>query len=152
MVNNIISLLSILFLFGCSSEYHLKKAIKKNPKLLDSTIKYIPYQKDTIIYHEIYIKGDSSSQESKRIFDSIQQVYNDSFTNVYQLVDSLGNLRTTVVRKPYYVKDTILITIRDTISVTAPSKYIIESKSNNWPLILGLITLILFFLLLIIKK
>jgi hypothetical protein len=141
----------LLLLTGCSSQWHLKKAIKKNPKLLDSTIKYVPYQKDTIIYREIYIKGDSSSQESKRIVDSLQQIYNDSFTTVYQLVDSIGNLKTTVVRKPRVIHDSIFVTIRDTVPVSVPAKYtVIEQAKTNWPLILGLISLILLLLFLLL--
>jgi len=105
--NRIVILLFSLFLVSCSADFHLKKAISKNPHLLDSTIKYVPYQKDTIIYHTIYIKGDTGTQEVKRFVDSLQRVYNDSFTTVLQLVDSLGNLKTTVIRKPYAVHDTL---------------------------------------------
>ncbi len=144
-------LIILLLLTGCSSQWHLKKAIKKNPKLLDSTIKYVPYQKDTIIYRTIYIKGNTGIQESKRIIDSLQRVYNDSFTTVWQLTDSLGNLKTTVIRKPFAVHDTIKITIHDTIPVNMAAKYSIEEKKStgiNWALILSLIALILFFLLL----
>jgi hypothetical protein len=138
----------LIFLSSCSANWHLKRAILKNPKLLDSTVKYVPYYKDTTIYRTLYIKGDTNTQETKKVIDSLQRVYNDSFTTVYQLVDSLGNLKTKVIRKPFAVHDTVNIVIKDTIEVSVPAQFKVESDYINWPLILGLIALILFFLLL----
>lgn len=135
-----------LFLYGCSAEYHLERAIKKNPKLLDSTVKYVPYQKDTTIYITVYIKGDTNTQETKRLLDSIQQVYNDSFTTVLQLVDSFGNLKTTVIRKPYAVHDSVEVIIHDTIKVSCPEQFKIpKEKTPNW--IWGLILVCVILLL-----
>lgn len=138
-----------LFLYGCSSEFHLKQLVKRNPHLLDSSIKYVPYYKDTTIYITIYIKGDTNSQETKRVIDSIQQVYNDSFTTVLQLVDSLGNLKTTVIRKPFAIYDSIEVIIHDTIKVPCPEQFQLpEEKTPNyiWVLILIAIILLLLYL------
>lgn len=150
--NRIIILLFLFVLGSCTADFHLRRAIAKNPHLLDSTIKYVPYKKDTTIYITIYIKGDTGTQETKRIVDSIQQVYNDSFTTVLQLVDSLGNLKTTVIRKPYPVHDTVYVEVKGEVPVTVPAQVVVEEKKEesviNWSLILGLIALILFLLLL----
>lgn len=146
-------LLILLLLTSCSANWHLKKAIKRNPKLLDSTTEYVPYQKDTTIYRTIYIKGDTNTQETKRVIDSLQQVYNDSFTTVWQLTDSLGNLKTQVIRKPFPVHDTVYIEIKGEVPVTVPSNIQLPQKEeksiwNKWTLSLALILLILFLLLL----
>jgi len=119
-------LLILLLFCSCSANYHLKQALKKRPELADSITKYVPYVKDTTIYVKIYVKGDSSSQNSKQIIDSLQRVFNDSFTTVYQLVDSLGNVKTKVIRKPFYVHDSIDVIIYDTIETKCPPQVIVE--------------------------
>lgn len=113
----------ILVLHSCSADYHLRQAIKKNPRLGDSTIVLVPYYKDTNIV--INIIGDTSDQTMKfkkwynQAKDSMVIAFNDSFVEVAQTIDSLGNLKTKVVRKPY--KDTIQLIIHDTIRyVNAP--------------------------------
>ena len=116
----------IFFLFvlqSCSANYHLKQAIKKNPKLGDSTVILVPFYKDTNII--VTIIGDTSDQNVKfkhwykQATDSMAVAFNDSFVQVSQTIDSLGNLKTKVVRKPY--KDTIQLIIHDTIRyVIAP--------------------------------
>lgn len=126
-------LLILLLFCSCSAEYHLKKALKKNPKLGDSTTKYIPYTKDTTIYVNIYIKGDTGTQFSKRMLDSLQQVYNDSFTSVFQLVDSLGNVKTEVIRKPFYIHDSVDVIIHDTIQTKCPPQITVqEGYKKQW--------------------
>lgn len=142
-----IIIILVLFLCSCSDSFYLKKLIKHNPHLLDSTTKLIPYYKDTTIYITIYIKGDTNTQETKRVIDSIQQVYNDSFTTVLQLVDSIGNLKTTVIRKPYVVHDSVDVIIHDTIKVTCPEQFNLpEEKTPNYIWVLILIVIILFLL------
>lgn len=138
----------ILLCIGCSANWHLQRAITKNPKLLDSTIKYLPYYKDTTVYINIYIKGDSSSQKTKQLTDSLQQVFNDSFTTVYQIIDSLHNLKTTVVRKPFIIHDSINVIIHDTLTITSPTQFVVKKEVSNVIWILILIALILFLLLL----
>jgi hypothetical protein len=41
----------------------MKRALKKNPKLADSSVKYVPYYKDTVV--TIQIVGDTSDQSIK---------------------------------------------------------------------------------------
>lgn len=112
----------LLVVSSCSAEYHLKQAIKKNPKLGDSTTVFVPYYKDTTI--TINIIGDTSDQNVKfkqwykQAMDSVAVAYNDSFVQVNQTIDSLGNLKTKVIRKPYTV--TTQVIIHDTVEIKIP--------------------------------
>ena len=139
-----------LILVSCSSEWHMKRALKKNPKLADSSVKYVPYYKDTVV--TIQIVGDTSDQSIKfaewykKIADSTMIVFSDSFTHVTQELDSLGKLKTKVVRLPYEVKQ--LITIHDTIQVKLPPQVIVKKEIGGFTWVLILIAIILFLLLL----
>jgi hypothetical protein len=151
-IMNKISLLIILslILVSCSSEWHMKRALKKNPKLADSSVKYVPYYKDTVV--TIQIVGDTSDQSIKfaewykKIADSTMIVFSDSFTHVTQELDSLGKLKTKVVRLPYEVKH--LVTIHDTIQVKLPPQVIVKKEIGGFTWVLILIAIILFLLLL----
>jgi hypothetical protein len=120
----------LLVLQSCSANYHLKKALKKNPKLGDSTTVFVPYYKDTTI--TINIIGDTSDQTVKfkkwykQAMDSVAVAYNDSFVQVNQTIDSLGNLKTNVIRKPYNV--TTQVIIHDTVKVQVPPMITVEEK------------------------
>lgn len=112
----------LLVLQSCSANYHLKRALKKNPKLGDSTTVFVPYYKDTNIV--INIIGDTSDQDVKfkkwykQAMDSVAVAYNDSFVQVNQTIDSLGNLKTNVIRKPYTI--TTQVIIHDTVEIKVP--------------------------------
>ena len=120
----------LLVLQSCSANYHLKKALKKNPKLGDSTTVFVPYYKDTTI--TINIIGDTSDQTVKfkqwykQAMDSVTIAFNDSFVQVNQTIDSLGNLKTNVIRKPYNV--TTQVIIHDTVKVQMPPMITVEEK------------------------
>ena len=139
-----------LILVSCSSEWHMKRALKKNPKLADSSVKYVPYYKDTVV--TIQIVGDTSDQSIKfaewykKIADSTMIVFSDSFTHVTQELDSLGKLKTKVIRLPYEVKQ--LVTIHDTIQVKMPPQVIVKNEIGSFTWILILIAIVLFLLLL----
>ena len=139
-----------LILVSCSSEWHMKRALKKNPKLADSSVKYVPYYKDTVV--TIQIVGDTSDQSVKyaewykKIADSTMIVFSDSFTHVTQELDSLGKLKTKVIRLPYEVKQ--LVTIHDTIQVKMPPQVIVKNEIGSFTWILILIAIVLFLLLL----
>jgi len=139
-----------LILVSCSSEWHMKQALKKNPKLADSSVKYVPYYKDTTI--TVKIIGDTSDQAVKysewykKIADSAMIVFSDSFTHVTQELDSLGKLKTKVIRLPYEVKQ--LVTIHDTIQVKMPPQVIVKNEIGSFTWILILIAIVLFLLLL----
>lgn len=139
-----------LILVSCSSEWHMKRALKKNPKLADSSVKYVPYYKDTVV--TIQIVGDTSDQSVKyaewykKIADSTMIVFSDSFTHVTQELDSLGKLKTKVIRLPYEIKQ--LVTIHDTIQVKMPPQVIVKNEIGSFTWILILIAIVLFLLLL----
>jgi hypothetical protein len=73
-------------------------------------------------------------------------VFSDSFTHVTQELDSLGKLKTKVVRLPYEVKQ--LVTIHDTIQVKLPPQVIVKKEIGGFTWVLILIAIILFLLLL----
>lgn len=112
----------LLVVSSCSADYHLRAALKKNPRLGDSTVKLVPYYKDTNIV--INIIGDTSDQNVKfkqwykQAMDSVAVAYNDSFVQVNQTIDSLGNLKTKVIRKPYTI--TTQVIIHDTVEIKIP--------------------------------
>jgi hypothetical protein len=112
----------VVLFSACSAQYHLKRALKKDPRLGDSTTVLVPYYKDTTIV--ITIIGDTSDQSVKfkqwykQATDSMSIAFNDSFVQVNQTIDSLGNLKTKVVRKPYNVTTEVII--HDTIKVQMP--------------------------------
>jgi hypothetical protein len=143
-------LILILALTSCSADWHLKKAAKKNPKLLDSNTIYVPYRKDTTIY--VQIPGDTSETNKKflewynKARDSSAVVFQDSILKIKQSINQDGTVTTTVIRVPYEVPFEVII--RDTIPVNVPPQIIIETKTPNFIWILVLITLILLLLLL----
>lgn len=143
-------LILLLLITSCSANWHLKQAIKKDPKLGEKEKITVTYLKDTTIYKTIYIPGDSSSQSTKLIIDSLNRIYNDSFTTVYQLVDSLGNAKTTVIRKPRFIHDTTYVQIRDTIQIEGKKQIIVKESTPNYIWVLLLISIILLLLLLIL--
>ena len=121
----------IFFLFvlqSCSANYHLKRAIKKNPRLGDSTVILVPFYKDTNII--VTIVGDTSDQNVKfkqwykQATDSMTVAFNDSFVQVSQNIDSLGNLKTKVIRKAYH--DTVRVVIHETKFVKVPAQILVE--------------------------
>jgi len=128
-------ILLLLVISSCSANYHLKMALKKNPKLGDSTTVLVPYYKDTTIVFTIV--GDTSDQAKKfkewykQASDSMTIAFNDSFVQVSQVIDSLGNLKTKVIRKPFthYVQ----VIIHDTVKVQVPPRIVLkEEKQTMW--------------------
>lgn len=123
-------ILLLLVFSSCSAEYHLRQAIKKNPKLGDSSTIMVPFYKDTNIV--INIIGDTSNQTMKfkdwykQATDSMTISFNDSFVEVSQMIDSLGKLKTKVIRKPYH--DTVEVTIRETKFVKVPGQIAVEEN------------------------
>jgi hypothetical protein len=109
----------------------------------------VPYYKDTTI--TIKIVGDTSDQKVKyaewfkKISDSTMVVFSDSFTHVTQELDSLGKLKTRVIRLPYEVKQ--VVTIHDTIAVKLPPQVIVKQEVGSFTWILILMVIILFLLL-----
>jgi hypothetical protein len=146
-------LIILLMLTSCSASWHLKQAIKKNPKLLDSTTKYVTYYKDTNIV--INIIGDTSNQTLKykewykQIVDSNAKVYEDTLLKVTQQLDSLGNLKTKVIKKPYKVE--VPVHIKDSVPCNCPPQIINEIVEPEYNKTLIIIAIILFLLFLIIK-
>ena len=150
-------LILLLLLTSCSASWHLRQAIKKNPKLLDSTIKYVPYYKDTNIV--INIIGDTSDQTVKynkwyqQAKDSTANVYEDSLLNITQQLDSLGNLKTKVIKKPYKVE--VPIHIIDSVPCNCPPQFIneiVEPEYNKTLIIIAIILFLSFLIIKLIKK
>ena len=126
-------LIFTLFLItSCTAEWHLKQAIKKNPKYGDSTYKTVIFKKDTLIKIYDTIPGDSSFQFTLFYRDSLNKVFSDSFTTVYQSIDSFNKVKTTVVRRPIYVHDSILVNIVDTVKIDVPKTIEIKQGYPVW--------------------
>jgi hypothetical protein len=145
----------IALLSSCSAEWHLKRAVKKNPKYGDSTKVYIPYIKDTTIY--VQLPGDTNETSLKfrdwynRAKDSTATLYKDSMLHIYQKLDSLGNVKTKIIRTPYILE--VPITIHDTIPVNCPPTISVEdNKWSTFDWILLFVSIVLFLLLIIQYK
>ena len=140
---------------SCSSDFYLRMALKKNPKLGDSTTVLVPYYKDTTIVFTIV--GDTSDQAKKfkewykQASDSMTIAFNDSFVQVSQTIDSLGNLKTKVIRKPFI--SYIRVTINETVKMKVPPAIVLQEKKQtmwqkiksyaiDWLAILGIIFII----------
>lgn len=153
-ITKLILLLAVLS--SCSSQYHLRMALKKDPRLGDSTTKLVPYYKDTTIVFTIV--GDTSDQAKKfkewykQASDSMTIAFNDSFVQVSQVIDSLGNLKTKVIRKPF--THSIQVIIHDTVKVQMPPAIVLKEKKQTiwqqiksyaieWLAILGIIFIII---------
>ena len=144
-------LVLLMFLGSCSAEYHLKQAIKKNPKYGDSIYKTIITEKIKTIFIYDTIHGDSSFQYSRHYLDSVLKVYNDSFTTVYQIIDKTGKIKTTVVRKPIYIHDSVEIVIKDTIQLACPEQIKITEGYPKWYLWLFVTIFVGIFIFKIVK-
>jgi hypothetical protein len=144
-------LLILLILTSCSAEWHLRQAIKKNPKYSDSTYKTIITEKVKTIFIYDTIPGDSGVQYTTHLVDSLRKVYNDSFTTVYQIIDKLGKVKTTVVRKPIYIHDSVEIVIRDTIQLSCPEIIKVEEGYPKWYLWLFVAIFVGIFIFKIVK-
>jgi hypothetical protein len=141
----------LALLSSCTAEWHLKQAIKKNPKYGDSTYKTVIFKKDTLIKIYDTIPGDSSFQSTVFYRDSLNKVFSDSFTTVYQTVDSLNKVKTTVVRRPIFIHDSILVSVRDTVKVEVPKTIELKEGYPIWYFWV-LITIFVLVLWLILKK
>tara|TARA_R110000868_G_scaffold278187_6_gene538059 strand:+ start:507 stop:938 length:432 start_codon:yes stop_codon:yes gene_type:complete len=108
-------------------------ALKKNPRLGDSTTVLVPYYKDTTIVFTVV--GDTSDQAKKfkewykQASDSMTIAFNDSFVQVSQVIDSLGNLKTKVIRKPF--THYIQVIIHDTVKVKVPPAIVLQEKKQT---------------------
>ena len=127
-------ILFIIILSSCSADYHLRMAMKKNPKLGDSNTIFIPYYKDTNV--TINIIGDTSDQTVRfkkwynQAKDSMSIVFNDSFVEVSQAIDSLGNIKTKVIRKSYTYR--IRMYFHGTVKASVPPTIVIKEKQTIW--------------------
>jgi len=141
----------LALLSSCTAEWHLKQAIKKNSKYGDSTYKTVIFKKDTLIKIYDTIPGDSSFQFTILYRDSLNKVFSDSFTTVYQTVDSLNKVKTTVVRRPIFIHDSILVSVRDTVKVEVPKTIELKEGYPIWYFWV-LIAIFVLVLWLILKK
>jgi len=56
--------------------------------------------------------------------------FNDSFVQVSQVIDSLGNLKTKVIRKPFV--SYIRVTINETVKMKVPPRIVLKEKQTMW--------------------
>lgn len=119
-MKNILLILLLTIIYSCSSNWYLKKAIQKNPHLLDSIkVTTIVVHTDTI-RDTIKVEGHNfgiTLDSLKRTNDSLTLVYSDSILNIYAYVDNLkkihirGNTKTIYVPYEKIVHDTFTVTV-----------------------------------------
>jgi len=147
-------LVLLVSLYSCSAEWHLKRAIHKNPKYGDSskTIEMVIFH-DTI-YDTIHVPSHDFSftvDSLRNCLDSFSLVYNDSFITIHGKLDSLGQLKFkgTIKEKliPYYIE------IHDTayIEKNCPPNITVQEGYPKWYLWVLLIITI-FVIILALRK
>jgi hypothetical protein len=148
-------LVFLMFLGSCSADWHLKQAIKKNPKLGDSSVFHKVIIHNDTIHDTIYIpKKDFEFTLNllDGLMDSLQLVYSDSFIEIYGKLDSANNAKFRGKVKERYIPYTVYI--HDTISIEAkcpPNITVVDGypKSYFW---LGLVIFVLIFILWLLKR
>lgn len=142
-------LIILMFLCSCSAEWHMKQAVRKNPKYKDS-ITYVKtvIHKDTI-HDTIYIpKHDFqfTINALDGLVDSLTLLYTDSFVEVYGKIDSLqnmkfkGRIKEKLIYKDIIVHDTILVEQKCPPNVTIEEGY---PKWYFWLLIFVILLLLI---------
>lgn len=155
MVNYRIILLLLFILSSCSADWHLRKAIQKNPQILNNqkyktTVIVHDTIRDTIRVpeHNFQFTIDSIQQIYAKQNDSLVEVYNDSLVTIYMSYDDLiknykfkGKVKEKLVPYEKIVHDTV------PLEIPCPNP---EYKLSNWEefqiwlgRILGLLLLIL---------
>lgn len=138
-----------LFLTSCSAEWHLKRAIKKNPSYGDSTKTTTLVIVHDTIRDTLFVpdhKFEFTVDSLHNLMDSFNMVYNDSFVYIYGKLDSLGKLtfkgKVKERRIPYevIVHDTVLVESKCPPNVTVINGY---PKWYLWVLISIFATVIL---------
>lgn len=136
-MKKLLYVLSIIFLLStsCSSNYYLKKAIKLNPKLLDSLkITTIIYHTDTI-HDTIRVEGhnfkvslDSLRQSTT---DSLNLVYSDSILNIYAYIDNISKkIKIGGYVKPKTIINTIIVHDTITVKTDCPQQFVVQEKTK----------------------
>ena len=137
-----------LFVVGCSSNWHLKRAIKKNPNLLDS----LTYEKtitirdtihDTILIPEHNFDFNLDSSLTK---DTFSTVYEDS-TVIIQAKKEGNATKLKGKVKTRYITRTIYRTRKIKVPCNCPPQVVLMSNKDKFMLISGY----LFWILLVIS-
>jgi hypothetical protein len=141
----------LIFLTSCSAEWHLQRAVKKNPKYGQPTTMGVPIIiKETVT---VKVPGDTSQQFMKmlewykRAKDSTATVYQDSLLHVQQEIQD-GVVVTKVIRIPYEVK--VPFEVHDTVKVECPPQVTVEQKKSFSQIIKEIGSFIIWFLILIV--
>jgi len=156
MVNYRIILL-LLFITSCSAEWHLRKALNKNPQILNNqlfktTVIVHDTIRDTIKVpqHNFNFVIDSLQQVYARQNDSLVEVYNDSLITIYMSYDDLikkykftGRVKEKLIPYEKIVHDTI------PVEIPCPNPQYRLSKLEEFQIWLGRILGLLLLILLI---
>jgi len=149
-----LSILLLIFLTSCSAEWHLRKAIKLNPKYGDSTknVQIIIRQdtiRDTISVPSYDFNFTIDSLRNS--LDSFIMVYNDSFVVISGKYDSIGKLKFKGKVKERLVPFEVIVHDTIKIETKCPPSVTVNQGYPKWYLWL-LISIFVAFLILMIKK
>lgn len=140
-------LILILFLSSCSAEWHLRKAIKKNPEYGKPKIKYelVLYRdtiRDTIVvpHHDFSFNLDSLCN----VVDSFNMVYSDSILTIYGKLDSLGKMKFKGKVKEKLIPFEVIVHDTIKVAVECPPAITINSGYPKWYLWLFIFIFALF--------
>lgn len=147
-------LVFLMFLGSCSADWHLKQAIKKNPKLGDSSVfQKVIIHNDTI-HDTIFVpKKDFEFTLNllEGLMDSLQLVYSDSFIEIYGKLDSANNAKFKGKVKERYVPYTVYVHDSILVESKCPPNVTIIEGYPKWYFWIGLVIFVLILVILVFK-
>lgn len=149
---NIGWLVILLMLTSCSAEWHLRRAIHKNPKYGDSTKTTIQIVLHDTIHDTLFVPShefDFTVDSLRNCLDSFSMVYNDSFVTVYGKLDSLGQLKFKGKVKERLVPFEVIVVDTVVKEIECPPSIVVEpSGYPKWYLwvVIGIFAVILIFI------
>lgn len=123
-------ILVITSLVSCSSQWHLKRALEKDPSIISTFDKDTVFKVDTIFKKDTVLKGREYNIEGK---DSI--FYEDAFIIIKTVVDTINGIktRTQIIYKDREVEVEVPVHIEKLVTVPAKVvEVIVEIDKPLW--------------------
>jgi hypothetical protein len=141
-------------LTSCSAEWHLRQAIKKNPKLGDTVVYYKTIIHTDTVHDTVFIpKHDFQFTVNALdgLADSLTLLYTDSFVEIYGKIDSLQNMKFKGRVKDRYIYRDVIVHDSILVEQKCPPNVTIIEGYPKWYLWLFVAIFVGIFLFKILK-